>query len=406
MLALGTMSAVVWYARLHPARDENWTLTLKNGLGRALFLTLTLGGFYLYCRLSANRAPFPPVGEKVPDPSAASLVKAEGQLRGTRGGLWAGSQHPTSVRGILLQSPTVVAGLTLILFLVSDFLTHAPRQNPVVSRLVFQPGLARLSPQPRHGDGRAMISAANNLKLYRFATTNAVNDYINNRRLLFANCNLLDAIPKLNGFYSLYLRDSGTVRAFLYDSTNAPPAPLCDFLGVSQMTDPENFLEWKYRQGYLPLATAGQKTVFADGVTTFKAITSAEFNPRQTVYLPAEARSFANAAGEQIEKNAEPNIAKADFSAHRGEIQIETREPSWLVIAQNYHHWWRAYADGAPLRLWQSNYAFQAVAVPEGKHLVQLVYRDWGFVAGTVLSVLTLTGCLAAAGYRVKRAVA
>jgi hypothetical protein len=412
MLSLGTMIAVVWYARSHPARDENWTLTLKNGLGRALFLTLTLGAFYLYCRLSANRAPSshpsPPLGEKVPDPSGVGLAKAEGR-RGIWSGLWlgvgSGSQNPTPVRGILLQQQplTVAVGLALLLFLVSDFMTHVPWQNPVVSRLVFEPGLTRLSPQPTHGDGRAMISAANNLKLYRFATTNAFNDYINNRRLLFANCNLLDAIPKLNGFYSLYLRDSDTVRAFLYDSTNAPPAPLCDFLGVSQMTDPENFLEWKYRPGYLPLATVGQKPVFADGVTTLKAITSTDFKPRSTVYLPLEARSFATSAGEQVEKHAEPNIAKANFTAHRGEIQVETREASWLVIAQNFHHCWRAYSDDTPLRLWQSNYAFQAVVVPKGNHLVQLVYRDWGFVAGTVSSVLTLTGCIVVAGIRLKR---
>jgi len=387
VLSLGAMITVVWYARLHPARDENWTLTLKNGLGRALFLTLSLGAFYLYHRLSANRSPSshlsPPVGEKVPDPSAVGLAKAEGRLR-----------------GILLhqQSLTVVVGLAFILFLVSDFLTHVPRQNPVVSRLVFEPGLARLSPQPRHGDGRAMISAANNLKLYRFATTNAFNDYINNRRLLFANCNLLDAIPKLNGFYSLYLRDSDTVRAFLYDSTNAPPAPLCDFLGVSQMTDPDNFLEWKYRPGYLSLATVGQKPVFADGVTTFKAITSAEFDPRQTVYLPSEAKSNSTTGS-----RSEAKVLSAAFTAHRGEIQIEAREPSWFVIAQNYHHCWHAYADGTPLRLWQANYAFQAALVPEGKHLVKLVYRDWGFVAGTVLSLVTLIGCIVGAGIRLKR---
>ena len=408
MVSLGTMIAVVWYARLHLARDENWTLTLKNGLGRALFLTLTLGAFYLYNRLS-----------RIP---------------------------------LRQQSLTVVVGLAFILFLVLDFLTHVPRQNPVVSRLVFQPGLARLSPQPRHGDGRAMISAANNLKLYRFATTNAVNDYINNRRLLFANCNLLDAIPKLNGFYSLYLRDSDTVRAFLYDSTNAPPAPLCDFLGVSQMTDPNNFLEWKFRPGYLPLASVGQKPVFADGAKTFKAITSAEFDPRQTVYLPLEARSFASAvaaheptpspspegnftnasarglpseggagggfaAREQVQlenerpaqskpptgSHLEAKVLAAAFTAHRGEIEIEARGPSWLSIAQNYHHCWRAYADGTPLRLWQANYAFQAALVPEGKHLVKLIYRDWGFVAGVMLSIMTLIGCIVGAGIRLKR---
>jgi len=289
-----------------------------------------------------------------------------------------------------------------------------------------------------------MLSPANNLKLYRFATSNAFNDYINNRGLLFANCNLLDAIPKLNGFYSLYLREGDAVRAFIYDSTNTPPDPLCDFLGASQTTDPENFLEWKFRPTYMPLASVGQKPVFADESTTFRAITAEDFHPRQTVYLPLEAGPFANAAasneptpnpsrppprrsgalargeggegkfatgaalptfggagggaGEQVEKHPPAKIASANFTAHRGEIQIEAQEESWLVIAQNDHHCWRAYSDGNPLRLWQANYAYQAILVPEGKHLVQFVYRDWGFIAGAAFSVLTLAGCLAAQG--------
>src|SRR5439155_24260148 len=183
LLSLGTTMAVVWYARLHPARDENWTLTWKNGLSRALFLTLTLGGFYLYDRLFHNPLLTPPRRGTFPISPQSSSPPLEGQ------GVGSGSQTTETARGTLLQQHgSVVVGLALVLLLVSDLLTHVPRQNPVVSPMVFKPGLAQLSPQPRHGEGRAMISPANNLKLYRFATTNAFNDYINNRRLLFANC--------------------------------------------------------------------------------------------------------------------------------------------------------------------------------------------------------------------------
>ena len=429
MLFLGIMLAVVWYARLHPARDENWTLTWKSGLSRAFLLTLTLGALYLYNQLSAQPllTPRPRGTAPISPPSGSTPV--DGPRLGT------GSKSPTTLRLFLAeQRGSVLAGLALILCLVLDLLTHVPQQNPVISRQVFEPGLMQLSPQPRHGDGRAMISPSDNLKLYRFATTNAFNDYINDRRLVFANCNLLDAIPKVNGFYSLYIRDADAVRAFLYDSTNNPPAPLCDFLGVSQITDSDNFLEWKYRADYLPLASMGQKPVFTDERTTFNAITSQDFNPRSTVYLPVEAKSFAGAvvsqhppldssqegdfssgskSGMEHERTAqstpptgsrfEPKILAATFSAQRGEIQIAASEPSWLVIAQNNYHCWRATSDGYPLHLWQANYAFQAALVPAGKHLVQLVYRDWGFAAGTALSILTLIGCIAAAGLRVKR---
>src|SRR5438552_12061368 len=66
-------------------------------------------------------------------------------------GVGSGSQSPATGRGILLQQPVrVVVGLASILFLVTDLLTHVPRQNPVVSHKVFEPGLVRLSSQPRH----------------------------------------------------------------------------------------------------------------------------------------------------------------------------------------------------------------------------------------------------------------
>ncbi len=434
ILILGTMMAVVWYARLHLVPDENWTRTLNSGLSRALFLTGTLGGLYVYARFSTQA--------RFAAPSRGTLNSA-GTISQPLEGTASRSQSPTP--STLHPSRfTAVAGLALVLFLVLDLLSHAPRQNPVVSRAVFEPGLARFSPYPGHGEGRAMISPANNLKLYRFVTTNAFNDIICKRLCLFANCNLVDAVSKVNGFYSLYLRDSDAVQRFLYDSTNAPPEPLCDFLGVSHITDPENFLEWKQRPRSMPLASAGLKPVFADEITTFKAITSEHFDPRSSVYLPLDAKPLGSAAHgptpdlsqqgnlanasatgmagrgffarelvqtepERPAKSSAPpraglqaKIIAATFTAHRGEIRVEAQEPSWLVIAQNNHHWWRAYSDGAPLRLWRANYAFQGAVVPEGTHVVRLVYRDWGFVAGAVLSLLALASCLATARWRVR----
>src|SRR6185369_7791509 len=147
MLFWGIMLAVVWYARLHPARDENWTLTWKNGLGRAFLLTLTLGALYLYNQLSAQPTPRRRGTPPISPPSGSTPV--DGPRVGT------GSKSPTPVRGLLPeQRGSVLAGLALTLCLVLDLLTHVPDQNPVISRQVFEPGLMQLSPQPRHGDGR------------------------------------------------------------------------------------------------------------------------------------------------------------------------------------------------------------------------------------------------------------
>jgi len=340
VLLVAAIMAIIWHARQNPERNEDWTVTCKNGLGRALFLTLIFG------TLSILRV----------------LIRA--QLR-------------------------ILAVLVLFLFLTLDVLNHAPQQNPGVSRKVFDPGLVRLSPQPRHGDGRAMVSPANNLKLYHFATTNAFNDYICDRLTLFANCNLLDAIPKIDGFYSLYLREYDALRGLLYNSTNTPPEPLCDFLGVTHISDPEIFLEWRRRPYYMPPVTSGQKPVFEGEAIALQAITNTDFNPRLTVYLPLEARSFVNATN-----GGKAEIVGTIFTPHREEILIEAREDALLVLSQNYYHPWRAFVDDQPTRIWRANYAFQAVELPRGRHRVVLLYSDINFLFGLVLSVATATGCL------------
>src|SRR6185437_14329857 len=99
LLLLATMIAVIWYAKLHPARDENWTLTWKNGLSRALFLSVSLTVFYLYNRLSAN-------------PSLHQRGASTPQVS-------SGARNPTAGRGFQLQPPvTIAVGLALILCLV------------------------------------------------------------------------------------------------------------------------------------------------------------------------------------------------------------------------------------------------------------------------------------------------
>jgi uncharacterized membrane protein YfhO len=75
-----------------------------------------------------------------------------------------------------------------------------------------------------------------------------------------------------------------------------------------------------------------------------------------------------------------------------------------VVVAQAFYHPWRAYVDGAPVRLWRANYAFQAVEVPAGRHRLELVYEDKTFRAGSAVSLATLLGCGVVLVVRRKRA--
>jgi hypothetical protein len=281
-----------------------------------------------------------------------------------------------------------LAGLLTLVAIGLDALTHAPRQNPTVPNEAFAPVEMAMQSLPRRGESRAMIHPELQNHLSHAWHPEPLRFYTGMRRSLYANCNLLENVPKVNGFYSLYLQHEAQVRSLLYDHTNALPAGLVDFLGVSQISATDVIGQWFERTTPMPFVTAGQKPIFADAKETLKGIAAASFDPHRMVYLPPEARnsmSFTNGTKAQI--------VSSDVRAHRIRLEVKAEEPAIVVIAQAYYHPWKAYVDGAPVRLWRANHAFQAIEVPGGRHEVKMVYEDQNFRFGAAISGFAVLSC-------------
>jgi uncharacterized membrane protein YfhO len=60
------------------------------------------------------------------------------------------------------------------------------------------------------------------------------------------------------------------------------------------------------------------------------------------------------------------------------------------VLADAYDPGWRASVDGERAALLRANVAFRAVAVPQGRHVVELVYRPRAVVLGLGESLAAL----------------
>ena len=357
VVLLTLVGAIVAVARFFPYPGEFWPVTLRNGLERAMFLVSILGAFFLLAHAGS-------VGHR----------------------RW--------------------LGLGVLLLLGLDALAHAPRQNPTVSNRAYGrlelgmslpaaypdshlPSVAdAASGRPTLGQSRAMVSPQMQALLARMAMPDPLVYYTGNRRSLFEDCNLIEGIAKVNGFFSLRVRELSAVQALLYNPTNFP-AGLVDFLGVTQISAPDVFWKWVPRSTSLPLATAGQQAIFADRAETLKALASPAFKSGQFAYLPLEARYVLAATNA-----ATARITWSEFSAQRISLGVEAAQPALVVVAQTYYPAWRAYVDHRPARLWRANYAFQAVEVPAGRHEVLLVYRDRCFYAGAAISVIALAGCI------------
>ena len=335
-----TITGLLIYELVRPFQEALHGTVLLNGLVRIGFLITTVTGVFLLHRVV--------------------------QLR---------------VRSALASGILVLIG--------ADLLTHTPRQNPVVANEVYLGASpVTMSPKPVLGRSRAMLSQFAQAWLGNAATSDPV-EYVRGwRSALYGDCNLLDDIPKVNGFYSLYLRDFVTVRNAIYEPTNFTPG-LADFLGVEQITAPGELFNWRTRQTCLPLVTSGQQIVFTNAAETLRAITAPSFEPRRTVYLPEEVRNQVAATN-----GTAAEIVASSYAPHRIELKVRADEAALIVLAQSFYPCWHARVDGEPVGLLRANAAFQAVEVPAGEHVVSLAYKDRMFSWGLVISLVFWLVCL------------
>ncbi len=349
-LLLALMAVIVIWAWRSPLSADNVRMTLFSGLTRAVFLVASVG-----LLLAMARVTRPVVRRFVP--------------------------------------------LAVVLIAWLDVFTHMPTQNPTVAPWIYEPGLARvklaMQPQPVLGESRAMITPAAAVEFTQFVSSKPADNFIVKRLGYFADCNVLDAVPKVDGFFSLYPLEAGELNAVLYSSTNAHFPRLLDFLGVSQVTVPGKLFEWVARTNFLPLITAGQVPVFLDDTNTLRSMIRPNFDGSRVVYLPPEARMLVTVTNSGVAR-----VNGWRFAPQRVDLEVTAESSSLVVVAQSWYHRWRAYVDDAPVPLLRANYAFQAVAVPAGKHRVRLAYEDRPFQIGALISGMAWLLCVAGCVWR------
>ncbi len=336
------IAIVVWISSNHPVPFETWTDTAKSGLSRGAILCAMLVTLWLLSRLNGRRK--------------------------------------------------VVASAILLILIWADAMTLQPQQVPRVKPWVYEknwvPQKAQMDPVPKHGESRAMQSPAASRALETQSISNAENNYALSRLALFSNCNLLDDLPKLNGFFSLYPRNIYAAVSLLYVETNRTFTPLMELLGVSQVTSPEKPFDWSARRGWMPMVTIGQQPVFATDEQAFGAFYQTNSNFRDVVFLPKEDQTFGSAM-----RRTSAKILSTAIEDQRITFETEAAEPSIAVISQTYYPCWKAYVDGQRVKLFRANYALQALEVPAGKHEILLKYEDRMFYLGAAISAAALLIC-------------
>jgi len=340
MLAL--IGVVLWVARRWPVYGSNWAATAVNGLERAMFLLLTASALYFFVR------------------------------------------HP------LRRSWSI---MPLLVVCWVDVLTHEPWQNPTVDPSFYQQGFAakhvNFNPEPDITQSRLWMSTFSSRQLVYKPDSDVRTNLLLDRVVFLADCNLLDNLPKVDGFFSLNIRESDKVLSLLDSRTGRNLDDLEDLLAVSQTIAPGEVFDWVPRTNYIPIVSIGQAPIFAEDSEAFDAIEKDAAEFRSVVYLPTEAKSTVKA-----QREARARITAKDFSLARQSIEVETPAATMVVLSQAYYHYWEASVDGSATRLWRANYAFQALEVPAGKHHILLQYTDKALRVGAFISLSAFLICV------------
>jgi hypothetical protein len=78
-------------------------------------------------------------------------------------------------------------------------------------------------------------------------------------------------------------------------------------------------------------------------------------------------------------------------------IEVETDRPGHLMVSDAEAPGWRARLDGEPVAIERANTMFRAVAVPPGRHELEMTYLPSSVMAGFALSLLGVAALLLAA---------
>lgn len=281
--------------------------------------------------------------------------------------------------------------LAVVVFI--DLFTHNPVQNPTIQPWVYEPDLTKtewkkdpaLLPLPEPGVSRVFLRPKDDELFGHVYMRDFVADYLASRLFLFCNCNLLENIPKADGFFPLDIKRYFDFYFLFRKKDGKFDQRLLDIMSISHINEDGMFFHFHRRENFFPLLTIGYKPLFADPPEIFQMLTDSNFNPRAEVILPSDVRDKIKS---QRDENSQ--VRFISFSSHKIEFETACQKPSIVFISQAFYKNWKAYIGREQIPVYPADYAFTAIEVPAGKQRVVLRYIDSAFFTGFALAVFAL----------------
>ncbi|MDY6876032.1 MAG: YfhO family protein [Chloroflexota bacterium] len=218
------------------------------------------------------------------------------------------------------------------------------------------------------------------------------------RESLLPNVGMLDGVYSANNFEPLMVGRYGTLLEAAVESPD-----LLRVMGVTHVANSELRLPNGEPRFYRLPDALGRAWVVpvARQVSPdemLMALVDPAFDPAAEVLLEraegreqgAEGRRQEAAPGiQRPASSVEYQVALQD-AANQVTIHAILDTPGYLVLADTWYPGWQATVDGEPAPVLRANYAFRAVWLGAGEHVVEFVYRPRAVMIGIRLSVGSL----------------
>lgn len=159
---------------------------------------------------------------------------------------------------------------------------------------------------------------------------------------------------------------------------------------------PEPIRTWGV-PGALPRAYRVGRARAIEGPAAIQALVEPGFEPASEVILSGAGAASATAAG------GTGTVQIAELFGDRVRLETEAATPGIVVLVDAWDPGWRASIDGRATEVLRANGAFRAVAVPAGRHVVEMRYRPWPVLVGLSLSATGLVALVIGTGFLVRR---
>lgn len=288
-----------------------------------------------------------------------------------------------------------LAGLVAIDMLAADW-----RLNPVTDPSLYREPTASARTVGAAGAGRVLWFSTDEeqIKFGRYLLFASfgpadVQYWLGAREALLPNAAMVERVSSANNFDPLLVGRYNDLIEFLDEL----PAP--DALRVAGVMDARYIVS--PRELSLPIVHRGpEATIYRNDAAlgrawivpqaqvvgdSLAALADLAFDPRQTALLEPEDASAAlgkPAAGQSsVTLQDSPNAVT---------IRAVSESGGFLVLADTFYPGWQAALDGKPVEVLRANYAFRAVVIPAGEHVVVFRYAPLSFRIGAVISLVTL----------------